>query len=129
MVGDHRVLDVRFSTSMHDRLYIIIPRDFPLLAVTVPNNERRALPPLDGRGWVLRFDGMPLEEIEVLFEFSGGGPILFLLVEEKTGLPTFPGLVTQPEPGTMTSPGEFFQGVPSDFTAIYRSFEAPASDE
>jgi hypothetical protein len=128
-VGGHRVLDVRFSTSMHDRLYIIIPKYFPLLAITAPNNERTALPPLDDREWVLRFDGMPLEEIEVLFEFSGAGPIQFLLVEEKTGLPSFPGLVTQPEPGTMMSPGEFYQGVPSDFTAIYRSFEAPASGE
>ncbi len=55
-------------------------------------------------------------------EFSNPGPVHFLLIEEKTGLPSFPGLATQPQPGTMPSPGEFYQGVRMDFTAIYRDF-------
>ena len=41
----HRVLDVRLGTSMHDRLYIIVPTAARLRAITVPNNERTALPP------------------------------------------------------------------------------------
>jgi len=121
-VSDRRVVKARVTTSMHDRIYIIIPKEYPLLAITLPNNEKTELPPADDRGWVLRFDGMPVEGIEISFEFSESGSIQFLLVEEKTGVPSFPGLSTQPEPGTMKSPGEFYQGIPTDFTAIHRNF-------
>ena len=121
-VSDRRVVKARVTTSMHDRVYIIIPKESPLLAITVPNNEKTELPPVADREWVLRFDGMPVEGIEISFEFSESGPIQFLLVEEKTGLPSFPGLSTQPEPGTMKSPGEFYQGIPTDFTAINRNY-------
>jgi hypothetical protein len=65
---------------------------------------------------------MPAEGVEMTFEFSDSGPIQMLLVEEKTGLPSFPGLSTQPEPGTIKSPGEFYQGIPTDFTAINRNY-------
>lgn len=107
---------------MHDRLYIVIPEESPLLGITVPGNERTELPPVGGEEWVLRFDGMPVEGIEICFEFSGTGPIEFLLVEEKTGLPSFPGLSTHPEPGTIRLPGEFYQGIPTEFAAINRNF-------
>jgi hypothetical protein len=60
------------------------------------------------------------EGVEVSFEFSEPDSIHLLLVEEMTGLPSFPGLSIQPEPGTMQGPGEFYQGIPTDFTAIYR---------
>jgi len=118
-VDSRRVVTIRFTTSMHDRLYIVIP-EAPLVAITVPNNERTELAASDG--WWLRFDGMPLEGMEICFEFSTSGPLQVLLVEEKTGLPSFPGLITQPEPGTMKLPGEFLQGIPTDFTAINRNF-------
>ena len=120
--NNRRVVDISFSTSMHDRLYIIIPKEAPLAAITVPNNEKTEVSPVDNRSWVLRFDGMPIEGIDIRFEFSKTGSIQFLLVEEKTGLPSFPGVVTQPEPGTMKSPGEFYQSIPTDFTAICRSY-------
>jgi hypothetical protein len=107
---------------MHDRVYIIVPKEFPVLAFTLPNNERVEVPRIDGNEWVLRFDGMPAEGVEMTFEFSDSGPIQMLLVEEKTGLPSFPGLSTQPEPGTIKSPGEFYQGIPTDFTAINRNY-------
>jgi len=119
-VNDRRVVDIRFATSLHDRLYIVIPKG-SILAITIPKNDRVELPANDG--WTLRFDGMPVKPIEVRFEFAGTDAIQVLLIEESTGLPSFPGLVTQPQPGTMVSPGEFFQGIPADFTAIARSFE------
>jgi hypothetical protein len=121
-VGDKRVVNSLVTTSMHDRVYIIVPKEFPVLAFTLPNNERVELPRIDGNEWVLRFDGMPAEGVEMTFEFSDSGPIQMLLVEEKTGLPSFPGLSTQPEPGTIKSPGEFYQGIPTDFTAINRNY-------
>jgi len=71
---------------------------------------------------VLRFDGMPAEGFEMEFEFNASGQVQFLLVEERTGVPSFPGLSTQPQPGTMKTPGEFYQGNPSDFTAINANF-------
>jgi len=125
-VNDSRVMKVRFATSMHDRLYIII-LNAPLLAITLPDNDRTDLTGSDGL-W-MRFDGMPVEGMEIRFEFNTSQPIQFLLVEEKTGLPSFPGLATQPEPGTMRSPGEFMQGITTDFTAVYRRFEVAALDQ
>ncbi|NIM94504.1 MAG: M28 family peptidase [Anaerolineales bacterium] len=126
-VVDRRVVRIKVMTSMHDRVYVIIPEESPLLAITVPENERSELPPVDGWEWMLRFDGTPIEGIEMSLEFSDKGSIQILVIEEKTGLPSFPGLSTQPEPGTMPSPGEFYQGVPADFTSIHRLFEISKS--
>lgn len=119
--ADRRAVQARVTTSMHDSVYIIIPKESPLLAITVPKNERTELPPVENREWVLRFVGMPVEGIEITFEFSGTGPIQFLLIEERTGLPSFPGLSIQPQPGTMKSPGVFTQDIPTDFTVINRN--------
>jgi hypothetical protein len=120
------VINAELSTSMHDRLYIFIPNTV-LEAVTLPDNERTVFKGNDGL--MMRLDGMPLKAIEICFEFNTSDPIQFLLVEEKTGLPSFPGLATQPEPGTMRSPGEFLQGDATDFTAIYRIIEITDSAE
>lgn len=122
-VNDHRAMQVRFTTSLHDRLYIVIPNT-PLLGIHVPDNERAEL--AGNTEWWLRFDGLPVEGLEITFEFGTAAQVQFLLVEEKTGLPSFPGLLTQPEAGTMRSPGLFLQGDATDFTAIYRSFEIPS---
>ncbi len=119
-IENRRLINIRFTTSMHDRLFIVIP-DSLLLAITFPHNARTEV--ADNDQWWLRLDGMPLEGLEIILEFSGSGSIQFLLVEEKTGIPSFPGLDTQPLPGTMSSPGEFLQGLPTDFTAIYRNIK------
>lgn len=42
------VVKIRFRTSLHDRLYIVIP-DAPLLALTTPNNERSEI--AGGKEW------------------------------------------------------------------------------
>ena len=120
--NDLREVVIRFKTSLHDRLYIILPNS-SLQAITVSDNQRTEL--ADSEEWWLRFDGMPLEGLDIIFEFSTSTPIRFYLVEEKTGLPSFPGYSTQPESGTMRSPGEFLQGDATDFTAIYRQIEIP----
>lgn len=117
-VDDKRLIRALVKTSMHDRVYIIIPNGYPVIAFTLPNNERTELPAIKRDQWVLRFDGVPIEGFEISLEFLVTGSIQIFLVEEKTGLPTFPGLSTQPEPGTMKSPGEFYQSIPTDFTAI-----------
>ena len=125
-VNERRVINAEITTSMHERLYVFIPNT-ALQAVTLPDNERTVFTGSDGL--MMRLDGMPLEAIEICFELNTSDPIQFLLVEEKTGLPSFPGLATEPEPGTMRSPGEFLQGDATDFTAIYRIIEFPDSAE
>lgn len=125
-VDQRRVIDAALTTSMHDRLYIIFPGD-SLQAVTLPDNARTSITASDGL-W-MRLDGMPLDGIRICFEFNTANPILIYLVEEKTGLPSFPGLETEPKPGTMRSPGEFLQGDTTDFTAISRSLEVAGHTE
>jgi hypothetical protein len=126
-VDGRRALRLRTTTSMHDRLYVIVPPDALVLALTIPHNGRMSLPPCDG-AFVLRFDGMPVEGVEVGFELDADGPVEVLLVEERTGLPSFPGLPTEPQPGTMRTPGEFYQAIPTDFTAIRRDYTIQGLD-
>jgi len=121
-VSNRRLVQVRITNSMRERILIILPQEPPLVGLILPDNEKAALPSVGGGGWWLRFEGMPAEGVEITFEFSGTGSIQGLLIEERTGLPSFPELATQPEPGTMKSPGVFAQVIPTDFTAITRSF-------
>ena len=124
-VGGRREVTIHFTTSMHDRLNIFV-LDIPPIAITFPDNERIELP-VHGGAWKLRFDGTPVDGIEIRFEFSSTQAARFLLLEETTGVPSFPGLETQPAPGTMRNPGGYDNA--TDFTAIYRSFELDAFDE
>jgi hypothetical protein len=121
-VSDRHVVKVRIIPSLNERLMLFTPKNAPLMAIILPDNARIELNPGDTRGWVFRFDGIPPEGIEITFELAEFRPFQFFLVEEKTGLPSFPGLTTQPEPGTMKSPGVFTQAIPTDFTAITRKF-------
>ncbi|UCE00820.1 MAG: M28 family peptidase [Chloroflexota bacterium] len=127
-VKGHRVTKIKLVSSMRDRLYLILPGDNPLLALTVPKNERIELSPEADPAKMLRIDGIQEESIEITLEFSNPDATQILVVEEKTGLPEFPGLSTRPEPGTMPSPGEFAQGVPADFTAVSRVYEIEEID-
>jgi hypothetical protein len=121
-VSNRRVVRIRITNSMRERILIILPQEPPLVGLILPDHEKAELPSVGSGGWWLRFEGMPAEGVEITFEFSGVGSIRGLLIEERTGLPSFPGLATQPEPGTMKSPGVFTQVIPTDFTAIARSF-------
>ncbi len=121
-VSNRRIVQLRITNSMRERTLIILPQEPPLVGLILPDNEKAILPSVGGGGWWLRFEGMPAEGVEITFEFSGAGSIQGLLIEERTGLPSLPGLATQPEPGTMKSPGVFTQVIPTDFTAITRSF-------
>jgi hypothetical protein len=106
---------------MQDRVYVIIPGEAPVLSITIPNNGKTELPPSEDE-FVLRFDGTPAQGLELGFDLERTGTFQVLVVEERTGLPSFPGLLTQSQAGTMRTPGEFYQGIPTDFTAIYRAF-------
>lgn len=125
-VAGRRVVDTKITSSMYERIIITIPKDAPLLAITLPANSRIELPAIDDEGWWLRFEGIPIEGFEITMEFSVTGTIQFLLIEEKTGLPSFPGISTQPEAGTMKSPGVFTQVIPTDFTVVNQYWIIPA---
>ncbi len=118
---NRRLVRVRLMTSMHDRVYVVIPDGQSMLAVTLPGNERTELPKARA-SWSFRLDGMPLEGINILLEVETRAAVRVLLLEEKTGLPIFPEISTATVPGTMPSPGEYEQGIPADFTASYRAF-------
>jgi len=92
-VGDRREVTILFTTSMHDRLNIFVLN--PPLAITFPDNTRIE-PLVHGGAWRLRFDDMPVDGIEIRFEFFAAQAARFLLLEETTGVPSFPGLETQP---------------------------------
>ena len=77
----------------------------------------------------IEFRVLPREGFELELEIGSRAALPLYLVEERTGLPAFPGLDLETQPGTMLSPGEFAQGVPGDFTAIYRDFELAAVGE
>jgi hypothetical protein len=123
--NDRRLVKIGITSSLHDRVYIIIMSESPLLAVNFPGSERTGVPDDSGKRLWMRIDGVPSEGVQLIFEFRSTSFIQFLIVEEKAVLPSFPGLFTQPEPGRMESPGDLYQGVPADFTAIYRNFEIP----
>jgi hypothetical protein len=123
-VGNHREVTIHFTTSLHNRLNILILNP-SLMAITFPDNVRIEQH-VHGGTWMLRFDGMPVNGIDIRFEFSDSRAFRFQLLEETTGVPSFPGLETQPAPGTMRNPGGYANG--TDFTAIYRSFELDEFD-
>jgi hypothetical protein len=126
-MSGQRSVQVQISTSMKDRVYVIIPGDAPVLSITIPNNGKTELPFSEDE-FVLRFDGTPAEGLELSFDLEQTGSFQILVVEERTGLPSFPGLLTHAQPGTMRTPGEFYQGIPTDFTAIYRAFTVSGAE-
>jgi hypothetical protein len=122
-----RFIQLEIMTSMHDRVYVVVPGEAQALAITIPKNDKAELPVLEDE-FVIRFDGVSTEGIELGFDLDFKGSFQILVVEEKTGLPSFPDLKTQPQPGTMRTPGEFYQGIPTDFTAIYRAFTVSGAE-
>jgi hypothetical protein len=110
---------------MHNRLYLIFPQGAQLRALSLPGSGRRALPDCEGTR-VLRLDGVPAGPLDMTLELDAAGPLSVVLVETRTGLPAFSGIATAPEPGTMRSPGDLYQGIPTDFTAVARTHTIPA---
>ncbi len=48
--------------------YVLIPEESPPLAITLPDNGRMKLP--QAPDWGLRFDGTPVEGMEITFDAS-----------------------------------------------------------
>lgn len=125
LTEEGRLLQIAISGSLHDRLYLIISEAVRVLEFSLLENEGLRVLDYQGR-YTLRFDGMPLAGLQIGILVDSADPFEILLVEEKTGLPVFPGLDTQAEPGSMRSPGEFLQGDATDFTVINRDYLIPA---
>jgi hypothetical protein len=56
------------NRSLYPGLFVLIPEDSPLLAITLPNNGRMELP--QAPDWGLRFDGPHVEGMEITFDAS-----------------------------------------------------------
>lgn len=129
-VAGNRMLEVKITTSLYERIILMIPMDAQLKEISLPNGEHIELPVVMDTGWWLRFEGVPVEGFSITLVFSGEGAFQLQLIEEMTGLPSFPGIQSQPEPGTMKSPGVFTQVIPTDFTVIKREYTIwPVNDQ
>ena len=121
-VAGNRVLEMRITTSLYERVMLMIPMNAQLKEISLPNGEHIELPVVMDTDWWLRFEGVPVEGFSISLVFSGKEAFQLQLIEEMTGLPSFPGISSQPEPGTMKSPGVFTQAIPTDFTVIYKEY-------
>jgi len=78
----------------------------------------------DGRWAYLRFDASPPAGLDLEMDILSNEPVEIRLAGVSTGLPSFPGIVTQP-PGLTISPPDHSLGMPTDFTAVHRE-DTPA---
>ena len=78
----------------------------------------------DGRWAYLRFDASPPGGLDLEIHVPAEGPVEIQLVGVSTGLPSCPGIVTQP-PGLMIGPPDYGLGIPTDFTAVHRRILLP----
>jgi hypothetical protein len=78
----------------------------------------------DGRWAYLRFDVSPPGGLDLEIHVPAEGPVEIQLVGVSTGLPSFPGIVTQP-PGLTISPADYGLDIPTDFSAVYRRILLP----
>lgn len=73
----------------------------------------------DGRWAYVRFDPPPPGGFDLGLEMPSNEPVEVLLIDVATGLPSFPGIVTEP-PGLMIGPPDCSMSIPTDFTAVHK---------
>jgi len=78
----------------------------------------------DGRWAYLRFDASPPGGLDLEMEVLSDEPVEIRLVGVSTGLPSFPGIVTEP-PGLTISPPDYGLDIPTDFTAVHTRIFLP----
>jgi len=78
----------------------------------------------DGRWAYLRFDASPPAGLDLEMDILSDEPVEIRLAGVSTGLPSFPGIVTQP-PGLTISPPDYGLDIPTDFTVVHRRILLP----
>jgi hypothetical protein len=122
---DKRTILLNVTSFQKERLEVHLKPEPERLTI---NGKKEGLPKTfslihDG-GWAyVRFDAPP-EELDLELDVPRNEPVYIVLIDVCTGLPSFPGIVTQP-PGFTLGPPDCSMSIPTDFTAVHRSIFLP----
>jgi len=126
--NDKRTILLQINSFQRERLEVHLNPEPERLTI---NGKKEGLPKTlslihDG-GWAyLRFDA-PTEELDLEMDVPYNEPVYIVLIDVCTGLPSFPGIVTQPT-GFTLGPPDCSMSIPTDFTAVHKSFFLPGEN-
>ena len=123
-----RTLSVRIAPFQQERLVIHLNPEPKRLVISRRNEDEGSAKTFslvnDGRWAYLRFDAPPPGGLDLEMDILSDEPVDIRLVGVSTGLPSFPGIITQP-PGLTISPPDYGLGIPTDFTAVHSRMLLP----
>ena len=124
---DRRILLVRITSSLQERLEVHLKPEPERLTI-YGEEGKEGLPKtfslIDDGGWAyVRFDALS-GGLDLKLDMPSNEPVSILLIDVSTGLPYFPGIVTQPS-GLMIGPPDCSMSIPTDFTAVHKSVILP----
>ncbi len=124
----NRTLSLHIVPLQQERLVIDLNPEPKRLVINPRSEDKQSARTFslvnDGRWAYLRFDASPPAGLDLEMDILSNEPVEIRLVGVSTGLPSFPGIVTQP-PGLMISPPDYGLGMPTDFTAVHRRILLP----
>ena len=124
---DKRTLLVHVMSFQQERLEVYLKPEPERLTIC-GEKGKEGLPKtfslIDDGGWAyVRFDALP-GGLDLELDVPSNEPVNILLIDVSTGLPSFPGIVTQPS-GLMIGPPDCSMSIPTDFTAVHKSVILP----
>jgi len=123
-----RTLSLHITSFQKERLEIHLRPEPERLTIFDNNgNEgvRKTFSLIDDGGWAfVRFDPPPPDGLDLELEIFSDETVKISLIDVGTGLPFFPKIKTQP-PALMIGPPDCSMGIPTDFTAVHKSFTLP----
>jgi len=126
---DKRALSLHIAPFQQERLVIHLNPEPKRLAINRRSEDKGSGKTFslvnDGRWAHLRFDASPPGGLDLEMDILSDDPVEIRLVGVSTGLPSFPGIITQP-PGLTISPPDYGLDIPTDFTAVHRRILLPA---
>ena len=118
-----RTLLIHIMSFQKERLEVHLKPE-PERLTLYGEKEKEGLPKtfslIEDGGWAyVRFDALP-GGLDLELDVPSNEPVNILLIDVSTGLPSFPGIVTQPS-GLMIGPPDCSMSIPTDFTAVHKS--------
>jgi hypothetical protein len=122
-----RTLLVHVTSFKQERLEVHLKPEPERLTI-YDENGKEGLPKtfslINNGGWAyVRFDALP-GGLDLELDVSSNESVNILLIDVSTGLPSFPGIVTQPS-GLMIGPPDCSMSIPTDFAAVHKSIILP----
>lgn len=124
---EKRIILLHINSFQRERLEVHLNPEPEMLTIN-GTKEKEELPKTfslihDG-GWAyVRFDAPP-DSLDLELVVPSNEPVNILLIDVSTGLPSFPGIATQPS-GFILGPPDCSMSIPTDFTAVHKSFFLP----